>query len=153
MLSCVDSYYVKGALCFCTVDDAWSMQKGLGLVVEYLADWCIVSGLRRHFVRECSRVRHVHIHMAQVSLTRNSVTPSPFRPLKTMANRKACSALIVAVVVFTGLRHAFVPAPARGAAPMAAAGGMLSMLGAQAAHADKIDDAAKPSCRRRPTPS
>ena len=81
--------------------------------------------------------------MAQVSLTSNSVTPSPFRPLKTMANRKACSALIVAVVVFTGLRHAFVPAPARGAAPMAAAGGMVSMLGAQAAHADKIDDAAK----------
>ena len=60
-----------------------------------------------------------------------------------MANRKACSVLIVALVVFTGLRHAFVPAPARGAAPMAAAGGMLSMLGAQAAHADKIDDAAK----------
>ena len=60
-----------------------------------------------------------------------------------MANRKACSVLIVALVVFTGLRHAFVPPPARSAAPMAAAGGMLSMLGAQAAHADKIDDAAK----------
>ena len=60
-----------------------------------------------------------------------------------MANRKACSVLITALVVFTGLRHAFVPAPARSAAPMAAAGGMLSMLGAQAAHADKIDDAAK----------
>ena len=55
-----------------------------------------------------------------------------------MANRKACSTLIVALVVFTGLRHAFVPAPARSAAPMAAAGGMLSVLGAQAAHADKI---------------
>ena len=59
-----------------------------------------------------------------------------------MANRKACSTLIVALVVFTGLRHAFVPAPARSAAPMAVAGGMLSVLGAQAAHADKIDDAA-----------
>ena len=59
-----------------------------------------------------------------------------------MANRKACSTLMVALVVFTGLRHAFVPAPARSAAPMAAAGGMLSVLGAQAAHADKIDDAA-----------
>ena len=60
-----------------------------------------------------------------------------------MANRKACSVLITALVVFTGLRHAFVPAPASKAAPMAAAGGALSMLGAQAAHADKIDDAAK----------
>merc|ERR1712127_862242 len=70
------------------------------------------------------------------------ITPFSLRPLKTMANRKACSTLIVALVVFTGLRHAFVPAPARSAAPMAAAGGMLSVLGAQAAHADKIDDAA-----------
>ena len=60
-----------------------------------------------------------------------------------MANRKACSVLMVAVVVFTGLKGAFVPAPARGVAPMAAAGGMASMLGAQAAYADKIDDAAK----------
>jgi len=59
-----------------------------------------------------------------------------------MANRKACSTLMVALVVFTGLCHAFVPAPARSAAPMAVAGGMLSVLGAQAAHADKIDDAA-----------
>merc|ERR1719253_313401 len=64
-------------------------------------------------------------------------------PLDNMANRKACSVLITALVVFTGLRHAFVPAPASKAAPMAAAGGALSMLGAQAAHADKIDDAAK----------
>jgi hypothetical protein len=60
-----------------------------------------------------------------------------------MANRKACSVLIVALVAFTGLRHAFVPPPARSAVPMAAAGGMLSTLDAQAAHADKIDDAAK----------
>jgi hypothetical protein len=60
-----------------------------------------------------------------------------------MANNKARSVLIVALVVFTGLRHStFVPAPARGVAPMAAAGGMLAMLGAPAAYADKIDDAA-----------
>jgi hypothetical protein len=57
---------------------------------------------------------------------------------------KACK-LIVALVVFMGLRHStFVPPPARPAAPMAAAGGLLAMLGAApAAHADKIDDAAK----------
>ena len=42
---------------------------------------------------------------------------------------------IVALVAFKGMRHAFVPTRAHGAAPMATAGGMLSMLGAQAAHA------------------
>ena len=89
-----------------------------------------------HYIRwppALAQVRKLYTH-SQYTL--------PLRPLKTMANRKACSTLIVALVVFTGLRHAFVPAPARSAAPMAAAGGMLSVLGAQAAHADKIDDAA-----------
>jgi len=58
--------------------------------------------------------------------------------------RKACG-LLVALVVFMGLRgSSFVPAPARAAAPRAAAGGAVAMLGlAPAAHADKIDDAAK----------
>ena len=56
----------------------WSMQKVLGLVVEYPVNWCIASSLGHRFVRECSRVKHVHIHMAQVSLTSNSVTPSPW---------------------------------------------------------------------------
>ena len=58
--------------------------------------------------------------------------------------RKACG-LLVALVVFMGLRgSSFVPAPARAAAPTAAAGGAVAMLGlAPAAHADKIDDAAK----------
>jgi hypothetical protein len=79
------------------------------------------------------------------SFTPRVITLSRFRPpTDAMANSKARSALIVALVVFTGLRHStFVPAPARGVAPMAAAGGMLAMLGAPAAHADKIDDAAK----------
>jgi len=59
-----------------------------------------------------------------------------------MANsRKACGLLLVALVAFMGLRSTFVPAP-RSAAPMAAAGGLAAMLGASAAHADKIDDAA-----------
>ena len=63
--------------------------------------------------------------------------------------------LIVDLVALTGLRYAFVPAAARGTAPMATAGGMLAMLGhgrlmptrlgvrPQAAHANKIDEAAK----------
>ena len=61
-------------------------------------------------------------------------------------------ALIVDLVALTGLRYAFVPAAARGTAPMATAGGMLSMLGhgrlmptrlgvrPQPAHANKIDE-------------
>ena len=60
-----------------------------------------------------------------------------------MANRKACGLLILALAVFTGLRSTFVPAPARSAAPMAAAGSLAATLGASAAHADAIDDAAK----------
>ena len=60
-----------------------------------------------------------------------------------MANRKACGMLLVALVAVLGLRQStFVPSPARPAAPMAAAG-MLASLGASAAHADEIDDAAK----------
>ena len=62
---------------------------------------------------------------------------------------------IVDLVVLTDMRHACVPAPARVTAPMAIAGGMLSMLGhrrlmptrlgarPQEAHANKIDEAAK----------
>ena len=60
-------------------------------------------------------------------------------PARSMMHR---TMLIVAVVVRTGLRHAVVPAPARSAAPMTASDGMLSMLGAQPCHADKIDDEA-----------
>ena len=61
-----------------------------------------------------------------------------------MANRRACGLLLVALVAFTGLRHStFVPAPARSAAPMAAAGLLATVGLAPAAHADKIDDAAK----------
>ena len=57
--------------------------------------------------------------------------------------RKACM-VFGAVAALLGLRQgAFVPGPARGVAPVAAAGGVLAMAGAAPAHADKIDDAAK----------
>ena len=60
---------------------------------------------------------------------------------RLMPTRSIMRIVIVAVVIVTGLLHAFVPALVRNTAPMAAAGGMLSMLGAQAAHADEIDEA------------
>ena len=61
--------------------------------------------------------------------------------LPTDAMKKACK-LIVAGALCMGLRTAFVPAPARGVAPAAAAGGLAVLGGASAAHADAIDNAA-----------
>ncbi len=81
---------------------------------------------------------------AATSLITVSSRSYPPTPTDTMANgSKACGLLIVAVAAFTGLRSTFVPAPARSAAPMAAAGSLAATLGASAAHADAIDDAAK----------
>ena len=45
-------------------------------------------------------------------------------------------------MVFKGLRRVFVPPPARSAALMAAARGMPTMQGDQAARADKMNDVA-----------
>ena len=68
-------------------------------------------------------------------------------PTRSMMRRM----LIVAALVVTGLRHALGTAPARGANPMATRD-VVCMMGAQAAHASKIDDASYYAHRGRGGP-
>ena len=73
---------------------------------------CGSHGRRRHVLKA---------HAISVYVTRSMMQPRLIVAVVVFTGLRHAFVLIVAVVVFTGLRHAFVPTPERSADPMAAA--------------------------------